>query len=184
MAITVVRKAPSTKKPAVRAKPAVKAFKAPAKVVVVRAAPNVGYGEVFRATHGERFELLSRGISAKVLFSTIDDLGITQERALSTLRFPRSTILKAKKKNAADVILGRDESTILLGLRRLIGQVQTMVEESGEPEGFKAAKWLADWLYAPNPALNNRLPADYMHQTEGQELVSQLLAQMQSGAYA
>jgi len=36
---------------------------------------------------------------------------------------------------------------------RLIGQVQAMVEQSGNPEGFDAAHWLGAWLDEPLPAL-------------------------------
>jgi hypothetical protein len=49
---------------------------------------------------------------------------------------------------------------------------------------FNAAKWLARCLDTPNPALGGKCPVEYMHLLEGQELLSTLLDQAQSGAYA
>jgi uncharacterized protein (DUF2384 family) len=69
-------------------------------------------------------------------------------------------------------------------LAKMIGQVQTMVAESGNPEGFDAAQWLASWLERSVPALGGRCPGEYMDTAEGRELLSQLLAMSQSGAYA
>lgn len=59
-----------------------------------------------------------------------------------------------------------------------------MVRESGNADQFDAAKWVSNWLTAPLPALGGQTPASYMDTFEGQKLVSNLLAQAQSGAYA
>ena len=66
----------------------------------------------------------------------------------------------------------------------LVAQVQAMVAESGEPAGFDAAQWVAGWLHQGFPALDGKTPADFMHTAEGRQLVSQLLAQAQSGAFS
>ncbi len=80
--------------------------------------------------------------------------------------------------------LSKDESERVLGVAALIGRVQAMVEESGNPTGFDAAHWVADWLAKPLPALAGATPASYMGTFEGQRLVAELLAMSQSGAYA
>jgi len=72
----------------------------------------------------------------------------------------------------------------VLGMGRLVGQVQRMVEESGRPEGFDAAAWVARWMERPVPALAGRRPAELMDTAEGQALVANVLARAQSGAYA
>ena len=59
-----------------------------------------------------------------------------------------------------------------------------MVERSGDPSGFDAAVWLAQWLESANPALAGKCPADYLDTNEGIGIVRRLLAQMESGAYA
>lgn len=66
----------------------------------------------------------------------------------------------------------------------LIEQVRRMVIESGNPEGFDAAAWVMEWIQRPVPALGNKKPADFLATPEGQRLVSQLLAQAASSAFA
>ena len=67
-------------------------------------------------------------------------------------------------------------------LRHLIA-----LAESGDPveiADFDAGKWLTDWMERPLPALGGSRPAEYMDTIEGQEMISRILAMMQSGAYA
>jgi uncharacterized protein (DUF2384 family) len=82
--------------------------------------------------------------------------------------------------------LSPEDSERVVGMANLIGQVQTMVEQSGDAAGFDAARWVARWLAKLNPALAGECPASYMD--TGQKLVykrnPQLLAMMQSGAWA
>lgn len=66
----------------------------------------------------------------------------------------------------------------------LVHQVEKMVAESGNPEGFDAGQWLAAWMERSVPALGGKRPAEYMATAKGRALISQLLAMMQSGAYA
>lgn len=66
---------------------------------------------------------------------------------------------------------------------RLIAQVQRMVRESGNPEGFDAAAWVSRWLDTPVPALGGQRPIDLLDTTEGQAKVVTVIAQMQTGAY-
>lgn len=66
----------------------------------------------------------------------------------------------------------------------LVRQVERIVAESGNPAGFDAAEWVVSWLKAPNAALGGRPPSEFMSTAEGRRLVSSLIAQMQSGAYA
>ena len=66
---------------------------------------------------------------------------------------------------------------------QLVAQVQKIVQESGNPEGFDAGRWVAQFLDAPSPALGGRRPRDFMSTSEGRTVVSTLIAQMQSGAY-
>ena len=77
-----------------------------------------------------------------------------------------------------------DESERVLGVQSLIEQVRTMVAESGHPQGFDAPRWVATWLAQPLPALGGATPESYMGTVEGQRKVSELLAMIQSGAYA
>ncbi|MFP3564514.1 MbcA/ParS/Xre antitoxin family protein [Paraburkholderia sp. SIMBA_030] len=65
----------------------------------------------------------------------------------------------------------------------LVAQVQTMVGQSGNPQGFDAAGWTCAWLMQPNPALGGQRPVGCMTTADGRARVSTLLAMAQSGAY-
>ena len=69
-------------------------------------------------------------------------------------------------------------------MARLVGQAQAMIEESGDPTGFNAAEWVAQWLARPVGALGGRRPGELMDTAEGQALVSNLLNRAVSGAYS
>lgn len=75
------------------------------------------------------------------------------------------------------------EEARMSGRACLIAQVQTMVKESGNPEGFDAAKWVDRWIDKPLPALGGQRPGELMDTPDGRALVSNIVACMQSGAY-
>ena len=105
---------------------------------------------------------------------------ISKARLAETLGVARATIdRKALKRN----VLSPDEGSRVLGMASLIGQVHTMICESGDPAGFNAAEWVARWIDRPLPALGGLRPADLMNTFEGQGLVSGMVARMQSGTY-
>jgi uncharacterized protein (DUF2384 family) len=108
-------------------------------------------------------------------------MNLPREQIYNFLKFPRATVTR---KIASKAVLSPEMTERLLGLRKLIGQVEVMVSESGTPDGFSAAEWVAQWLNEATPALGGRPPRELMDTTEGQEIVSGLIAQMQSGAYA
>lgn len=139
------------------------------------------YAKIFRATPFERIDIIRKGIPAAVVIETSEAMGLPKERILTTLHFTRATVNRRIKAKEA---LPIEYSERIIGLQKLIGQVEIVVAESGDPSGFNAAHWVADWLEQPIPALNNAKPADFMDAIEGQELVSSLLAKMQSGVYA
>ena len=76
------------------------------------------------------------------------------------------------------------DSERVLCVARLVAQIQNIVNESGNPLGFDAAAWMSRWLNEPLPALGGVSPLDLLDTMEGQALVSNTLAQIQSGAYA
>eukprot|EP01032_Pedospumella_encystans_P011363 gene11363-13215_t len=143
--------------------------------------PKVDYKGIFRASAAERVQLIRQRVAPDVVDMTIIDMGITKSSLYITLDFPPSTM---KRKTSKDELLPTALSERMIGLQKLIGQVQTMVEESGNPKGFNAAHWIAQWLEQPLGALGGQKPAHFMDTIQGQELVSDVLARMQSGAYA
>ena len=136
---------------------------------------------VFKADYFVLTKEVKRGLDTVVLRELADSMQMPKESLYVTLGLPRASM---QRKFKQDLRLSPDESSRVLGMTRLIGQVQAMVEESGNPEGFDAASWVADWLDKELPALKGRKPAEFMDTAEGQTMVSQILARMQSGAYS
>ncbi|MDB5934475.1 MAG: hypothetical protein JWQ01_1819 [Massilia sp.] len=77
-----------------------------------------------------------------------------------------------------------DDEFRTAGEAALLTQLERMISESGNGEEFDALQWLSDWLESSLPALGGAKPADYMYTVQGQERISDLLAMIQSGAYA
>ena len=135
----------------------------------------------YRATDLERVQIIRKGVPASALAQLSLNMGVPRERLYSALSLPRSSV---ERKIKANSVLTPEQSERVLGLERLIGQVQVMVEQSGDPTNFDASRWVSEWLDRPLPALGGASPADFMDTMEGQVLVSGLLAKSQSGAYA
>ena len=140
-----------------------------------------GFEQVFLMAPHERIAAIKHGVPAAQLGLLAERMQLPKESLISILGLSRATV----NRKARDLKpLSQDESERVLGVAYLIGQVENMVAESGAPQGFDAAAWVAAWLHAPLPALGNKLPAGYMDTVEGQKLVSGMLAMAQSGAYA
>ena len=146
-----------------------------------RAAGRYGYIELYRASPIDRISMIRQGIPANEAKRMIADLSIGHGVALKALNLSPATVNKKARQNQP---LSADESERVLGVAKLVGQLQAMIEESGDPAGFDAAGWISEWLVAPLPAFGGARPVDLMDTMEGQALVSTTLAQLQSGAYA
>jgi len=108
-------------------------------------------------------------------------MAIPRDKLYATIGLVRATV---NRKLRDQQVLNQDESERVLGIARLVGQVSTVVQESGNPEGFDAAKWVAAWLDRPLQALGGKRPAELMDTADGRGIVSDLVARMQSGVYA
>lgn len=129
----------------------------------------------------ERIEMVKEGLPANLLVLVSEDMAIPKDKLYTTIGLARATV---NRKLREQQVLSQDESERVLGIARLVGQVSTMVKESGNPRGFNAAKWVARWLDQPQPALGGKRPAELMDTADGRSIVSDLVARMQSGAYA
>jgi putative toxin-antitoxin system antitoxin component (TIGR02293 family) len=129
----------------------------------------------------ERIELVRNGVPAAAMGIIAADMGIAKDKLYTMLGLPRATI---ERKVRQQQRLNADEGERVIGIARLIGQVDQIVHESGNPEGFDSARWVATWLDRPLPALAGNRPATLMDTAEGRDLVARVIAQVQSGAYA
>ncbi|PLC54687.1 hypothetical protein CR155_06495 [Pollutimonas nitritireducens] len=128
----------------------------------------------------ERILVVQHGIEAENFTNVAQSMRLSKERVAAILGMGASTL---DRKIQTKKLLTTDQSERLVATAKLIGQVQTMVEESGDPKGFDAAQWFATWLDKPLSALGGHKPAEIMNTAEGRELVSKLLSTAQSGAY-
>lgn len=128
-----------------------------------------------------RIELVRDGVPAEAVSAIAEEMNIARERLYAMLGLARATI---ERKLRHGHRLGPDESERVIGIARLIGQVQEIVTASGDPAGFDAARWVAGWLGRPLPALGGRQPSAFMDTAEGRDIVAGLIAQTQSAAYA
>lgn len=139
------------------------------------------FAEHYDADPMMRISIVKTGLPAQAPGEIAAHMGLTKDRMYSMLGLPRATV---ERKVRDQKLLSPDESARVLGVSRLIGQAQRMVEESGNPEGFDAGAWVARWIESPVPALGGRRPSELMDTAEGQALVASLLSRAQSGAYS
>ncbi len=145
--------------------------------------PSAGryYLELFRASPLERVGLIKRGIRATEAKRIMADLAMGQGVTLKALKLSPATVNKKAKQ---DQSLSPEETERVIGIAKLVGQIESMIQESGDPERFDAAGWLSRWLRDPLAAFGGERPIDLMDTMEGQAMVATALAQLQTGAYA
>lgn len=136
---------------------------------------------LFKKAPFEHVGLVKHGVPALLIELVADEMGVSKEKLLIILGLPRAAIQRKAKTNQS---LSAKESSRVLGISRLIGQTQVTVETSGNPDGFDAATWVAQWLDQPLPALGGQRPSGLMDTAEGQATVSNMLSLAQSGVYA
>lgn len=139
------------------------------------------YLNLYRQGPLEIIGTIKEGVPALLVKRLAGDLKIEQRGFLSALNMNTSS-LNRRVSNEEDLPIG--ESERIVGIARLVGQVEAMVNESGDPEGFNAAEWLSRWLREPLPALGGKMPIEFLGTIAGQSLISQMLSRLQSGAYA
>ncbi|GEM_PF-1131482 len=136
---------------------------------------------LYRMPDVEFIENFQAGIEPTFVALIADNMGTTRKHLQNYLQLSSTTVERKKTKS---VNLDIYQSERLAGLKRLIDQVQSMVEDAGDPTDFDAAEWLGRWIEKPLPALGGKKPAEYLSTVSGQKLLSNLLNQMLSGAYA
>ena len=153
--------------------------KSPAHVADWKAAS--GTAQLFKTSALERDSFVREGVPVGYVDGLADRLGESRSRLYILLRIPRATAARKKSENAR---LSVDSSDRVIGFAKLIGQVETIIQDSGNPEGFDAAHWLKGWISRPLAALGNRRPDEFMDTSDGREMISQVLARGQTGAYS
>jgi len=142
---------------------------------------HTAYADIYVMPPMDRAVLVKKGAPSNMVGVISREMDMTKERFVRIMGLSRATVTR---KMASNTDLSADESERLVGLAKLIGQVETIVRQSGERAGFKPAKWFGEWIEQPAAALGGRKPEELLDTADGREAVASLLAQMQSGAYA
>jgi putative toxin-antitoxin system antitoxin component (TIGR02293 family) len=135
----------------------------------------------FRASAFDRIDLIKRGMYAAEAKRIFADLDIGQGAAFKALNLSPATVNKKAKLHQT---LSSSDTERVIGIAKLVGQLEAIVEESGDPNGFDATVWMSRWLKEPLPAIGGIRPVDLMDTMEGQAVVSRELARIQTTAYA
>lgn len=129
----------------------------------------------------ERADAVERGVPASMVSFLALTLGAGKDAICAMLGISRATV---DRRVDGRKPLSPADSEPVLGLARLLGQVERIVQESGDTTGFDVGPWTARFLDAPHPALGGRRPGDLLRTSDGRAVVTTLIAQIQSGAYA
>ena len=134
---------------------------------------------VYEADRLDRVAAIQDGVPASDFYALVAHMGRTVGTVGRSLGVANSTL---RRKAKVDEKLSPADSERVIGLASLIGQVDRMLGND-RPADFDAAKWVANWVEQPHPALGGRRPEELFDTTTGQSLVSDLLASTASGAY-
>lgn len=163
------------------ATPAVK--KAARKMALLSLGRNAKTGQFiawYKMDFAEKIHVIRSGVPAQRVGELSSVMDMPKEALMDSLGLSRATVNRKVQREQA---LSPGESERVMGIQALIGQVQAMIDTESAPD-FDAAKWLANWLAAPLPALGGATPASFMDTVEGQKYVGNLLEMAQSGSYA
>ncbi|WP_317201046.1 antitoxin Xre-like helix-turn-helix domain-containing protein [Janthinobacterium sp.] len=150
-------------------------------VVPARDFVDIAITQLYHSDPQRRIAVVRRGIPAASVGQLFTRMGVSNEYLIKSLHLSLTSI---KRKEREGRLLSSEESERLLCVETLIGMAQTMVEQSGDPSGFDAPRWVSSCLAQPLPALAGATPASYRDTFEGQKLVAEILSMSQSGAYA
>jgi len=135
------------------------------------------YRQVFEATPMERISMIQAGIGTRDAIRILTDVAMPNGQIFEALGVSKASITR---KVASDQILSRSESERILGLAKLIGQVQSMTNDAEAD----APAWLATWMAEPVPALGGERPINLIGTMEGQAVVSNMLGHLLRGGFA
>ena len=152
----------------------------------LRYGPKTGFQSfirrVSRATPMEILLTEREGVHAQLVKDLSKHMAIPASRMFRILGIPKATA--DKKVAAGDRVAGQGGQAVI-GMVKLLGMAEDMVASStsDDAKGFDAAKWLGQWIEAPQPSLGGRKPAELLDTPTGLEMVVRLLGAIESGAY-
>lgn len=124
-----------------------------------------------------RIALVKTGVPTELLGQLATNLGISRSQLCRWLGLPPGSVARKARQGRP---LGPLEGEPLLGLARLVGEVEQIILESADQLDFDAARWLSQWLVQPNFQLGGQRPVEYIGTADGRSLLTMVLRRMQS----
>lgn len=140
----------------------------------------INYAALAKQSLYQHSQTVASRAPAEVLRSLATDVRIDVSVLAERLGIPKSTL---SRKLADNDYLNVSDGERVLGLVRLIGQVEAMVEGADGAAEFDAAKWFGRWLMEPLPAIG-KAPIELLETSTGLLVIERQLQMMQSGSYA
>lgn len=120
------------------------------------------------------------GVPAVLVAGMARDMAVSSSRLCAWAGLSPRRVAQLRRTGGS---LAMAESERILGVARLIGQVERLVEQAETPDRFSAPSWVARWLDSPLPALGGRHPSEFLRMADGRSLLMSLAAQPATGAY-
>ena len=135
------------------------------------------YSDWFLAD-ADKVEAVARGgLRMRLARQLADDMRIPW-KVVDAWIGARRTATRAKPYLMA---LEAPQAETLLGIARLIGQAEVVVERSGDPPGFQGAPWMGKWLQTHHQTLGTR-PDQFISTAADRKVLSDLFARYESDA--
>lgn len=99
---------------------------------------------VYKSTLFERVGLIRAGVPCGYFYDTAQAMGVSLADLAKSLGVPLSLVYSVKSKGSLSQ--KKSLSNQIIGIHLLIGQVQNLVEECSDPDGFDAADGLENGL--------------------------------------
>lgn len=144
-------------------------------------AGRAGLSQIYRSGDLERIRLVRAGIPAKAVRALSTSLDVPNEVVYDLLGVSRATATRLVR-SGRNFGPGASERAIFIA--GLVKAVEEMLPEGqAAAPSFDAAKWVAQWLEQPQPALDGERPAAFMDTADGRAIVRNLLGQLEAGVY-
>ena len=128
----------------------------------------------------QQMHVITGGMPVGVIELFSDDMGPSKERVYDVLGINRTTATRLKK---ADAVLATEPAERAVCVAGLIARAQQMMAGTKNTT-FDAAAYIGRWLKAAHPALGGKAPEQFLATGVGRQLITRLLSQQASGAYA
>jgi putative toxin-antitoxin system antitoxin component (TIGR02293 family) len=149
-------------------------------------APSKGVDDFVRqvraASAVQVMETERAGVAGTLVKDVAKRMGMPAKQLFAMLGVSRATV---ERRISSGQLLAGNGGRSALGVAKILGIAQAMVENSTAPEArdFDSAKWLGKWLERPQAALGGRMPADLIDTPSGVEVIAKLLGAAEIGAY-